>query len=101
MKNTKWINIRVGENAFTVRCERYDQCGFGVVVSFDIYELHEHPTNFLKRFLEFWRYKQFTSDKWIECFSRTSLQEYIIHTCELIVNVNKKHLDAIKQWENL
>lgn len=101
MKNTKWIDIRVGENIFTVRCRRYDDCSFGVTVSFDVYEPHEHPTNFLKRFLEFWKYKQFASGNWVESFSNDSLQEHIIETCEGVITSNEKHLDAIKNWENL
>ena len=101
MKHTKWVDIRVGENVFTVRCDRYDDCTLGVIVSFDIYELHEHPTNFLKRFLEFWKYKQFASGKWIECFDEDGLQEYIMDTCKSVVASNEKHFDALKEWENL
>lgn len=101
MKNIKWVDIRIGENVFTVCCDRYEECGFGVIVSFSVYELHEHPTNFLKRFLEFWRYRQFASGKWIECFAEDSLQECIIETCESVVASNEKHFNALKEWENL
>ena len=101
MKNTKWVDIRIGENVFTVRCNRYDERGLGMTVSFNVYELHEHPTNFLKRFMEPWKYKQFTSDKWIEHFDKDNLQEYIINTCKYVVRSNEKHFNAIKEWENL
>ena len=53
MKNTKWVDIRIGENIFTVRCNRLDDSTFGLIVSFDVYEQHQHPTNFFKRFIEF------------------------------------------------
>ena len=101
MKNTKWVDIRIGENIFTVRCNRLDDSTFGLIVSFDVYEQHQHPTNFFKRFIEFWRYKQFASGKWIENLSDDSLQERILGACNGVVESNKKHFDAIKEWENL
>lgn len=101
MKNTKLVDIRVGENVFTVRCDRYEETSFGVIVSFSVYELHEHPTNFLKRFLEFWKYRQFASDNWVESLSDYGLQEYILDTCKGVVKSNEKHFNALKEWENL
>lgn len=101
MKNTKWVDIRIGEDIFTVRCNRFDDNAFGTVVSFDVYEQHQHPTNFLKRFIEFWGYEHLASGKWIESLSNVSLQERIIRTCEYVVDSNYKHLNAIKEWENL
>lgn len=101
MKNIKYVNVQIENNTFTVRCDRYDDCTFGVIVSFSVYELHKHPTNFLKRFIEFWKYKQFGSGKWIEAFSTESLQECIVDTCKDIVKSNEKHFEALKEWENL
>ena len=101
MKNTKWVDIRIGENIFTVRCDRLDDSFFGLIVSFDVYEQHPHPTNYLKRFIEFWRYKQFASGRWIESLSDDSLQERILGACNSVVESNEKHFDAIKEWENL
>lgn len=101
MKNTKWVDICIGENIFTVRCDRSEDSSLGMIVWFDVFELHEHPTNFFKRFFEFWKYKQFASGKWIESFSDDNLQEYILDTCKGVVESNEKHFDAIKEWENL
>ncbi len=96
----KWVDVQIEDNIFTVRCDRYDDfCG--VIVSFSVYELHKHPTNFLKRFIEFWKYKQFGSGKWIEAFSTESLQKCIADTCMDIVKSNEKHFEALKEWENL
>jgi len=100
MKNIKYVNIQIEDNIFTVRCDRYDDCTFGIIVSFNVYELHKHPTNFLQRFIEFWKYTHFGSGKWIEGFPET-LQEYIIDTCKNIVELNKEHCEAEKEWENL
>ena len=101
MKNTKWVDIRIGENIFTVRCNRLDDSTFGIIVSFDVYEQHQHPTNFFKRFLEFWCCKQFASGKWIESLSDYGLQECILDTCKGVVESNEKHFDALREWENL
>ena len=101
MKNTKWVDIHIGENIFTVRCNRLDDSTFGLIVYFDVYEQHSHPTNLFKQLLEFWRYKHFTSGKWIEGLSDYNLQECILDVCKNVVESNEKHFDAIKEWENL
>lgn len=101
MKNTKWVDIHVGENIFTVRCVRSEDSSFGMIVWFDVFEQHPHPTNFFKQLIEFQRCKHFTSGQWVENLADDSLQERIIDTCKNIVKSNEKHFDAIKEWENL
>ena len=101
MKDIKWIDVQIEDNIFTVRCDRYDDCTFGVIVSFSVYELHKHPTNFLQRWLEFWKCTYFGGEKWIEAFATESLQECIVNTCKNIVESNEIHFKAVKEWENL
>ena len=101
MKNTKWVDVRIEENIFTVRCNRLDDCTFGMIISFDVYEQHPHPTNFFQRLIEFWHCKHFASGKWIENLTDESLQEYIIDICKDVIASNEKHFNALKEWENL
>ena len=101
MKNTKWVDVRIGENLFTVRCDRLENSDIGMIVYFDVFEQHPHPTNFFKQLMEFRHCKYFTSGQWIANVALDSLQERIFDTCKNIVESNEKRFNAIKEWENL
>ena len=48
MKRTKWVDIHVEENIFTVRCIHVEDNTLGTIIYFDIFEQHPHPTNVFK-----------------------------------------------------
>lgn len=101
MKNKKWVDVRIGENAFTVCCKRSDESDFGTTICFKIYELHEHPTNFFERIFESWKYQEINRGYWIEGLSTSSIQDKIIKACANIVSINDKHSEIEKEWKNL
>ena len=101
MKNTKWVDIHVGEYVFTVKCHRdFDSC-LGMHIKAIIFELHSHPTTFYQMLIESFKYRIYRTSEWYENLCDISLAEFLNCECGLEALAQKHNKKTINQWENL
>lgn len=101
MKDTKWVDIRVGEYIFTVKCRRNFDDWFGMHIQATIFELHPHPTTFWQRFSESFKYHIYRTSEWYEGLCDISLIEFLNCECGLEALAQDRNKKTIDQWENL
>ena len=99
MKNVKYHDLRIGERSFTVRATRYNDDFFGMTVDFTVFEYHVPPKKYFDRLFEVFKYKSYTSDKWIETLSDKSLLKTITDACLRVIQSQNRASEAEKEWE--
>lgn len=97
----KWIDIRIGENIFTVRCIRTKDSIFGYTFDIEIFAPHKHPTTFWERFTEFWKYQSFNNYTYHEALQNEPLHNWIIERCKDQVERIEEKKNLENQWNNL
>ena len=101
MKNTKWIDIRIGEYIFTVKCHRnWDDC-LGMHVKIKVFAQHPAPINWYQRLFESYKYPLYRTAEWYEKLCDISLTEFISCECGLEALTQDNRKNTINEWENL
>lgn len=99
--NKKWIDVRIGEYTFTVRCTRTSDSTFGNVFDIEIFPLHKHPITFWERFTEILKYYTFDSCSYYEALAEMTLSDWVVDCCKDVAERIDKKKNIENQWENL
>jgi len=101
MKNTKWIDVRVGDKIFTVKCHRnWEEC-LGMHVRIKVFAQHPFPVKWYQKLFESFKYPLYRTAGWYEKLSDVSLTEFIDCECGLEALTQDSYQNTINEWENL
>ena len=101
MKNTKWKDFRIGNYVFTVRVRRCSDFSTDFTkIKYIIFELHAHPKNWFEMVCETFRYGYYERGSIYEMLKTSSLEDFILYTCEKVIKRNEKLLTDEKDWKN-
>ena len=101
MKNTKWVDIRVGEYIFTVKCHRCLGEDLGMHVKIKVFAQHLAPTKWHQKLFESFKYPLYRTAGWYEKLCDVSLMEFINCECGLEALTQDSYKNTIDEWENL
>lgn len=99
MKEIKYTDVRIGNQIFTCKLEKYDDDFFDTIVDIHVYKLHDHPRNLFEALKQFFKYPELASSTWIATLSDDTITDALNYACKSAAERENTRSELEKEWE--